>query len=186
LLRRTLIQSLEAPTDYDAAEATEKSIKKGTILGDLPNVKEEKIGIVLKNILKNPGSFEDLVVQEGDIIRIPKRLETVQVTGSVLYPTTVKYGKGLAFTDYISQSGGFTVQSLRKSSYIKYPNGNIDRTRRFLFFNVYPKVEPGSEIFVPVRAAPALNTQQTISTATGLLSSVMGLIVTILAFRSLN
>lgn len=186
LLRRTLIQSLEQPTDYDAAEATEKSIKKGTILGDLPNVKEEKIGIVLKNILKNPGSFEDLVVQEGDIIRIPKRLETVQVTGSVLYPTTVKYGKGLAFTDYISQSGGFTVQSLRKSSYIKYPNGNIDRTRRFLFFNVYPKVEPGSEIFVPVRAAPALNTQQTISTATGLLSSVMGLIVTILAFRSLN
>ncbi|MEO6283996.1 MAG: SLBB domain-containing protein [Dyadobacter sp.] len=186
LLRRTLIQSLEQPTDYDAAEATEKSIKKGTILGDLPNVKEEKIGIVLKNILKNPGSFEDLVVQEGDIIRIPKRLETVQVTGSVLYPTTVKYGKGLAFTDYISQSGGFTVQSLRKSSYIKYPNGNIDRTRRFLFFNVYPKVEPGSEIFVPVRAAPVLNTQQTISTATGLLSSVMGLIVTILAFRSLN
>ncbi|WAC12269.1 SLBB domain-containing protein [Dyadobacter pollutisoli] len=186
LLRRTLIQSLEQPTDYDAAEATEKSIKKGTILGDLPNVKEEKIGIVLKNILKNPGSFEDLVVQEGDIIRIPKRLETVQVTGSVLYPTTVKYGKGLAFTDYISQSGGFTIQSLRKSSYIKYPNGNIDRTRRFLFFNVYPKVEPGSEIFVPVRSAPALNTQQTISTATGLLSSVMGLIVTILAFRSLN
>jgi hypothetical protein len=149
-------------------------------------VKEEKIGIVLKNILKNPGSFEDLVVQEGDIIRIPKRLETVQVTGSVLYPTTVKYGKGMNFSDYISQSGGFTMQSLRKSSYIKYPNGNIDRTRRFMFFNVYPKVQPGSEIFVPTRNAPALNTQQTISTATTLLSSIMGLIVTVLAFRSLN
>ncbi len=186
LLRRTIVRDLEEPTDFDQAAITERSIKKGTILGDQPNVKEEKIGIVLENILKNPGSFEDLIVQEGDIIRIPKRLETVQVAGSVLYPTTVKYGKGMSFTDYISQSGGFTVQSLRKSSYIKYPNGNIDRTRRFLFFNVYPKVEPGSEIFVPVRAAPQLNTQQAISTATGLLSSVMGLIVTVLAFRSIR
>jgi protein involved in polysaccharide export with SLBB domain len=186
LLRRTIIKSLDEPTDYDQAAATETSIKKGMILGDQANVKEESIGIKLKNILKNPGSFEDLVVQEGDIIRIPKRLETVQVSGSVLYPTTVKYGKGMNFSDYISQSGGFTTQSLRKSSYIKYPNGNVDRTRRYLFFNVYPRVEPGSEIFVPVRAAPVLNPQQTISTATGLLSSVMGLIVTILAFRSLN
>jgi hypothetical protein len=90
------------------------------------------------------------------------------------------------FSDYISQSGGFTTQSLRKSSYIKYPNGNIDRTRRFLFFNVYPKVQPGSEIFVPTRAAPALNPQQTIATATGLLGSVMSLILAVLAFRSIN
>jgi protein involved in polysaccharide export with SLBB domain len=186
LLRRTVVKNLDEAVNYEQVQQTEKSIKQGTLTGDLPNVKEEKIGIVLKNILKNPGSFEDLVVQEGDIIRIPKRLETVQVTGSVLYPTTVKYGKGMNFSDYISQSGGFTVQSLRKSSYVKYPNGNIDRTRRFLFFNVYPKVQPGSEIFVPTRTAPALNTQQTISTATTLLSSIMGLIVTVLAFRSLN
>lgn len=186
LLRRTVVKNLEEAVDYEQVQQTEKSIKQGTLTGDLPNVKEEKIGIVLKNILKNPGSFEDLVVQEGDIIRIPKRLETVQVTGSVLYPTTVKYGKGMNFSDYISQSGGFTVQSLRKSSYIKYPNGNIDRTRRFMFFNVYPKVQPGSEIFVPTRNAPALSTQQTISTATTLLSSIMGLIVTVLAFRSLK
>jgi len=186
LLRRTLVRNLEQPTDFEQVEQSETSIKKGAIIGDVPNVKEESIGIKLKNILKSPGSFEDLIVQEGDIIRIPKRLETVQVTGSVLYPTTVKYGKGMSFTDYISQSGGFTVQSLKKSSYVKYPNGNVDRTRRFLFFNVYPKVEPGSEIYVPLRTAPILNTQQTISTATGLLSSVMSLIFAVLAFRTIR
>ncbi|MCF0064949.1 SLBB domain-containing protein [Dyadobacter chenwenxiniae] len=186
LLRRTLVRELDEPTDFDQAEQTEKSIKSGTIIGDVPNVKEESIGIKLKNILKSPGSFEDLIVQEGDIIRIPKRLETVQVNGAVLYPTTVKFGKGMAFSDYISQSGGFTTESLRKSSYIKYPNGNVDRTRRFLFFNVYPKVEPGSEIFVPQRAAPALNPQQALQTATGILGSVMSLILAVLAFRSIN
>ena len=186
LLRRSIVNSLQNPINYEEEEAAQVNIKRGTITSDLPNVKEESIGIKLKSILKNPGSFEDLIVQEGDIIRIPKRLETVQVIGSVLYPTTVKYGKGMAFSDYISQSGGFTTQSLRKSSYIKYPNGNVDRTRRFLFFNVYPKVEPGSEIYVPQRAAPALNPQQTIATATGLLGSLMGLVVTVLAFRSLR
>jgi len=186
LLRRSIVNSLQNPINYEEEAAAQVNIKRGTITSDLPNVKEESIGIKLKSILKNPGSFEDLIVQEGDIIRIPKRLETVQVIGSVLYPTTVKYGKGMAFSDYISQSGGFTTQSLRKSSYIKYPNGNVDRTRRFLFFNVYPKVEPGSEIYVPQRAAPALNPQQTIATATGLLGSLMGLVVTVLAFRSLR
>jgi protein involved in polysaccharide export with SLBB domain len=186
LLRRSVKTNLNEATDYAAEDAVETNIKAGRAIDDLPNLKEESIGIKLSSILKNPGSTEDLIVQEGDILRIPKRLETVQVIGSVLYPTTVKYGKGMAFTDYISQSGGFTTQSLRKSAYIKYPNGNIDRTRRYLFFNIYPKVQPGSEIYVPQRAAPALNTQQTLSTATGLLGSIMGLVVTILAFRSIR
>ncbi|WP_229252790.1 polysaccharide biosynthesis/export family protein [Dyadobacter helix] len=186
LLRRTVVKSLVEPTNFEAEEMTEKSIKKGTIIGDQANVKEESIGIKLKSILRNPGSFEDLVVQEGDIIRIPKRLETVQVNGQVLYPTTVKYGKGLTFIDYISQSGGFTTTSLRKSSYVKYPNGNIDRTRRFMFFNVYPKVEPGSEITVPTRAAPSLTPQAAIQTTTSVLGSIMSLILAVLAFRSIN
>ncbi|SEI54589.1 protein involved in polysaccharide export, contains SLBB domain of the beta-grasp fold [Dyadobacter koreensis] len=186
LLRRTFVKNITAPTDFIEEEATQESIKEGKITGDQPNVREESIGIKLSSIMKNPGSFEDLVVQEGDIIRIPKRLETVQVTGEVLYPTTVKYGKGLSFIDYISHSGGFTTKSLRKSSYIKYPNGSVDRTRKFMFFNVYPKVQPGSEIFVPVRGAPSLTPQQAIQTTIGVLSSVMTLIVTILAFRTLN
>ncbi|WP_159467230.1 SLBB domain-containing protein [Dyadobacter sp. 3J3] len=186
LLRRTFVQNVSQATDYEQEEASQLSIKKGKAATALPGVKEESIGIKLSIIMKNPGSFEDLVVQEGDIIRIPKRLETVQVTGEVLYPTTVKYGKGLSFADYISHSGGFTTRSLRKSSYIKYPNGSVDRTRKFMFFNVYPKVQPGSEIFVPSRGAPSLTPQQAIQTTIGVLSSVMTLIVTILAFRTLK
>ncbi|MEO6686903.1 MAG: SLBB domain-containing protein, partial [Dyadobacter sp.] len=186
LLRRTFVQNVSQATDYEQETASLQSIKKGKAATALPGVKEESIGIKLSIIMKNPGSFEDLVVQEGDIIRIPKRLETVQVTGEVLYPTTVKYGKGLSFADYISHSGGFTTRSLRKSSYIKYPNGSVDRTRKFMFFNVYPKVQPGSEIFVPSRGAPSLTPQQAIQTTIGVLSSVMTLIVTVLAFRTLK
>jgi protein involved in polysaccharide export with SLBB domain len=186
LLRRTFITDVKSPTDVLQEETTQESIKKGQGTANVPNVKEESIGIKLSSIMKNPGSFEDLVVQEGDIIRIPKRLETVQVTGEVLYPTTVKFGRGLTFSDYISHSGGFTTKSLRKSSYIRYPNGSVDRTRRFMFFNVYPKVQPGSEIFVPGRGAPALTAAQSLTTATSILGSVMTLILTVLAFRTIK
>lgn len=186
LLRRTYVTDVSNPTDFEQEEATQENIKKGKATGSLPSVKEESIGIKLAVILKSPGSFEDLVLQEGDIIRIPKRLETVQVNGEVLYPTTVKYGKGLSFVDYVSHSGGFTTKSLRKSSYIKYPNGSVDRTRKFMFFNIYPKVQPGSEIYVPVRGTVAMTPQQAIQTTTGILTSVMTLIVSVLAFRSLR
>jgi hypothetical protein len=30
-----------------------------------------------------------------------------------------------------------------------YANGDVKRTGKFLFFNVYPHVEPGAEIIVP-------------------------------------
>jgi protein involved in polysaccharide export with SLBB domain len=184
LLRRTIEKPLDAPTgDLTAAE---NNLKNGIITGDQANVKEERIGIDLPKILKSPGSFEDMVVQEGDIIRIPKRLETVQVSGEVLYPTTVKYARGMNFPDYISQSGGFTTRSLRKSSYIKYPNGSVDRTRRFMVFNIYPKVKPGSEIFVPVRGTPAITPQQAIGQVSGLLGSILSLVGLIFALSALN
>ena len=187
LLRRTIEKSLDAPApSQNELIAIDASLKNGIVTGDVPNVKEERIGIDLPKILRSPGSFEDMVVQEGDIIRIPKRLETVQVKGEVLYPTTVKYAKGMNFPDYISQSGGFTTRSLRKSSYIKYPNGAVDRTRRFLVFNIYPRVKPGSEIFVPLRGAPAITPQQAIGQVSGLLGSILSLVGLVFALSALN
>jgi protein involved in polysaccharide export with SLBB domain len=187
LFRRTIVQPIDAPpVSAEEAQAIEMSVQKGVVTGDRDNVKEEKVGIELVKILKSPGSFDDLIIQEGDIIRIPKRLETVQVNGEVLYPTTVKYAKGMSFSDYISQSGGFTMKSLRKSSYIKYPNGAVDRTRRFMVFNVYPKVRAGSEIFVPMRGAPPLTAQQAIAQTSGLLGSVLSLVGLIFALTALN
>jgi protein involved in polysaccharide export with SLBB domain len=186
LYRRTFLKDIDTPVNANVEEATEANLKNGIITGGMANVKEEKIGIELLKILKNPGSFDDLIVQEGDIIRIPKRLETIKVNGEVLYATTVKYGKGMHFTDYISQSGGFTSKSLKKSSFIKYANGSVDRTRRFMFFNVYPKVKPGAEIFVPQRGTPAMTPQQLVSQTSTLLGSILSLVGLIIALSAIN
>jgi hypothetical protein len=55
----------------------------------------------------------------------------------------------MGFKSYISRSGGFSDRSLKRRSYILYANGAVKSTRKILFFNNYPQVNPGAEIFIP-------------------------------------
>lgn len=148
--------------------------------------KQESIGINLKRILERPGSSEDMLLQEGDILRIPKLLETVRLQGEVLLPTTVKYRPGQTFQDYIAQAGGFTTKSQRNKSFVVYANGSVDRTRKFMFFNIYPRVEPGSEVVVPTRSTVPLTPQQVLGQATAITSSLLTLISLLLAYRAIK
>ncbi len=110
----------------------------------------ETIGINLDEILKNPGSKYDIILQEGDIISVPKQLETVRLRGELLYPITVRHDDKFRFRDYLAQAGGFTEKARKSKTYVIYANGTVDRTRkRFFLANNYPKIEPGAEIIVP-------------------------------------
>ena len=42
---------------------------------DIPLAKSESIGINLDQIIKSPGLKSDLLLEDGDIIIIPKKLE---------------------------------------------------------------------------------------------------------------
>jgi protein involved in polysaccharide export with SLBB domain len=112
-------------------------------------VKNINVGISLEKILNSPRSGYDLIMEEGDIIMIPKQLQTIKVSGEVLSPVTIIYEKGMGFKSYISRSGGFSDRSLKRRSYILYANGAVKSTRKILFFNNYPQVNPGAEIFIP-------------------------------------
>ena len=139
------------------------------------------VGIDLERILQKPGSDYDLTLQEGDTIRVPRQLQTVQVSGEVLSPNSIIYDPGQSFKRYISGAGGFSERSLKKRSYIVYANGSVKSTRKFfLFFNNYPRVQPGAEIFVPKRdKKSALSIGELIGISTGL-ASVAAVILTLL------
>ena len=119
------------------------------IAGDQEILVNKYVGINLEKILKDPGTQADLSLEEGDILSIPKQLQTVMVNGEVLYPVTTIFGQGNGFKHYISQGGGFSNKSLKRRSYVIYANGSVKSTRKLLFFNNYPRVDPGAEIFVP-------------------------------------
>jgi protein involved in polysaccharide export with SLBB domain len=122
-------------------------------------VKEDEIlnnvyvGINLEKILAAPKSSADLILEEGDVLRIPKELQTVKVNGAVLYPVTTSFSQGRSFKYYVSQGGGFSEKSTRKRSYVIYANGSVRSTRKVFLFNNYPSIEPGAEVFVPKKDA---------------------------------
>ncbi len=128
-------QTIESIVERDSVEIEIKTL--------------EMVGIDLMAILQNPGGSNDLILQEGDVLSIPKELQTVRMRGELLYPTTTRYRASAGFKNYISNAGGFTEKSRKAGSYVVYANGDVERTKKFLFFNVYPKIEPGAEIIVP-------------------------------------
>lgn len=129
------------------------------------------VGIDLKKILQQPGSNIDLLVEDGDEIRIPKQQQIVRVNGEVLYPSAVVFQNNKTFLDYVSNAGGFSPEALKRGAYVVYANGTVKGTRKFLFWNSHPAVKPGSEIYVPKKPAPKGNaTAQIIGYVTALAS----------------
>lgn len=130
---------------------------------------QEAIGIRLEEILAKAGSEFDLVLRRGDVISIPKELQTVRVRGQVLYPSNIRYVRGASLKNYVGRSGGLTDDARAKRAYVVYANGSAEKTRSFLWFKSYPKIEPGAEIIIPKKPArDKLSAGEVISLSSGI------------------
>lgn len=117
----------------------------------LQNV-DEPVSIDLYKALKFRNSKHDIVLQDGDIIFVPEINPFVSVLGRVQSPLKIAFDKehtNLMY--YIDKAGGFGIRPWRKRIYVTYANGKSRRTRTFLFFKFYPKVDEGSMVVVPFR-----------------------------------
>ncbi len=141
------------------------------------------VGINLKKALKNPQSAENLLLENGDQIFIPKTLQTVKVTGAVLNPVALTYKKNMTTKDYINLSGGFSQNAKKNRVYVVYPNGEAHATRSFIFRS-YPKVVPGAEIIVPEKEKIDRTGQA--QKWLGISGSVLGIATSIAAIISLT
>ncbi len=108
----------------------------------------EQVAINLRQIINNPGSENDLYLNNGDRIYIPERMQTVKITGNVQNPFSIAYESGKSAKYYIERSGGFNNDAHKKKTYVLYPNGTTSITKNFIVKN-YPVVHPGSQIIVP-------------------------------------
>jgi len=112
-------------------------------------INNDYVGVNFAKILDNPENKENLLLHDGDVIFIPRELQTVKIGGEVLSPVTAVYSPKRGLKYYISQAGGFSEQALKKRSYVVYANGSVKSTGSFLGIHAYPQIEPGAEIFVP-------------------------------------
>lgn len=106
---------------------------------------EYYVGINLEEALKHPGSEADIVLKDGDVITVPQFNNTVKISGAVLYPNTVSYGKRYTLKDYISMAGGYGDGAKKRKAFVIYMNGMAARKRWFSS----PRIEPGCEIIIP-------------------------------------
>lgn len=137
-----LVNQKNQNSDIEAEEAS-RSLSQ--------SIQNNYVGVRIDKILENAEYTDNILVEGGDVIYIPKRLQTVRVSGEVLSPVNTVYRNGANFKEYISQAGGFSQEAMKRRSYIVYANGSARSTKTFLGIKSYPKVEPGAEIFVPQR-----------------------------------
>ena len=157
-------------------ERINEIVKRNAMSEDIPLAKSESIGINLDQIIKNPGLKSDLLLEDGDIIIIPKKLETVRLRGELLYPTTVRHSPARGLKYYINSAGGFDLKAKRGSTYVVYANGDVARTKKFLFFNLYPKAEPGCEVIVPKKSVKnPLAASQILNFTTGIAALLLAI-----------
>lgn len=103
------------------------------------------VGINLEKAISNPGRDFDLVLREGDVLFIPEYINTVKISGAVMYPNTVLYKRGESLRYYINQAGGYGNLAKKKKAYVVYMNGTVSRLKS----RDKKAIEPGCEIIVP-------------------------------------
>ena len=118
----------------------------------------------LDEALKSNNDIHNFILKKGDVITIPKQKDLVTITGATraieLYPENiaksgkinVAYHKRKRAKWYVDEyAAGIGENGRSRLITVEYPNGEIKRTKNFLFFKVYPQVTEGSVVKVGVK-----------------------------------
>jgi polysaccharide export outer membrane protein len=104
------------------------------------------------------GTSEDIILEDGDTLFIPKAQNTVSVIGEVFVTNAHSFEDNLTLTDYINLSGGTTNFADQENTYIIKSDGSIippSRTRSSGFFrsnySAKNSLSPGDTIVVPLK-----------------------------------
>ncbi len=92
---------------------------------------------------------QDILLESGDLIYIPRRPLTVRVGGEVLYPAALQFRKGKEARDYIGEAGGTTYFADSDRAFVVYPNGSAKPLAVSAWKQGITMIPPGSTIIVP-------------------------------------
>ena len=87
-----------------------------------------------------------VAIEDEDIVRIPRRSNTVAVQGEVFFPSAFVHQAGESVDYYLQQAGGLTHKASKSRIFVMRPNGQM--VEASLGWGSGPKVLPGDEIMV--------------------------------------
>lgn len=99
----------------------------------------------LSGALQKPGSADDLVMMDGDVITVPTKPSTIQVVGGVTQSRAVPYQQGAGAEYYVASAGGFAPDAAQDRIIVIRLGGGL------MPLNKVRALQPGDVIMVPTR-----------------------------------
>ncbi|MFN9291236.1 MAG: polysialic acid transporter, partial [Planctomyces sp.] len=110
--------------------------------------KVEPLGQVL---IANARQRDDLLLENGDVLRIPKRDGLVLVSGEVLFPNAIAFDDAFGIEDYVNGAGGYTQNADAARVVIAHRDGSFEDVSSGGFFSRTARdvdIRPGDEILI--------------------------------------
>lgn len=118
--------------------------------------------INLADILRNPSEPSNITLLSGDLINVPKNRDLVTIGGFVNLDEQYSQGflrgensisvafRGERSAKYYVDNfaAGVSDEGAPSEIKVQFADGHVQKTKKFLFFNTYPKVKRGSIITV--------------------------------------
>lgn len=166
----------EIKREKDMFHFAERISNNDTIIVDSLSITNTySVGIDLEKAIKNPNSDFDLVLKNGDVLFIPEYINTIKVSGAVMYPNTVLYEEGKNLSYYINQAGGFNSNARKKRVFIINLNGKASKLK----LHSDQAIEAGSEIVVPTKEKKDRSAMAEIMTMASLSASLAAVVASI-------
>ena len=103
-----------------------------------------RVVISLKNLEELRSSSDNIFLEDGDTLYIPRIPSTVMVMGGVYNSGLFPYEKGKRLMDYLEKAGGLNKSGVKKEIYLVKSNGTA--VKKFIRIK---DIEPGDTIVVP-------------------------------------
>lgn len=109
---------------------------------------------------------QNILLEGGDKIYIPRRPLNVRVGGEVLSPAALQFRKGKGADTYIDEAGGTTYYADKDRAFVVYPDGSAQPLSVSAWKQRVTMIPPGSTIIVPRDPKPFdfLESAETITT----------------------
>ncbi|MCK5739029.1 hypothetical protein KAH55_07605, partial [bacterium] len=102
-----------------------------------------RINVNFFQLFRENNTAEDIILRDGDEIRVPEKPRVIQVTGRVSTPGGVLYVPAQNLAYYLEKAGGTTWDAKTRKTKITRANGEIVSCRKI------GKIAPGDIIWVP-------------------------------------
>ena len=143
-----------------------------------------RIGLDVPGLLRDKRHVDNLLLQDGDSVFVPRFNAVVTVRGAVNSPLTVAYAPGENLSYYVRAAGGPTSGADLGRGYVTQPNGKVESVqRRRLLPDGIPTPRAGSVVVIPPRPSPGLGIIGAANQTTQLLAGLATAISLILAIR---